>query len=314
MHKLLLLHLFLLSNLAQAKNPSQEKIQSWLQINKIEIIQTQSIFLEDNERAYLVKIKLPNKEALVLARPELDEAKIIPNLPKDYIITDLDHNGVSELIFSQEENFENYVLYKRSLVQMHDYKRFELYTKTYKEETNCKLCLVEDVQWGFEDLNRNKIKDLRQDYILYIKSHSNKLSFKQKVQEIDFNQEGMIIPSRPVPLNLSHMQISKNVINREAISITKDFSLEDQKVFCLLDFKEVKKESTVTYHWIHEELGEVLALQQKVHPAKRFRTWIYKSLNYKKKYLGNWIIIITDKYKNILATKEFNIRENNASK
>lgn len=317
---LLLLTFILFSNFLHAKQPSEKKIKTWLNQDNFSIEKIQTVYLLDNERAYLVEVKFTGKdlilkEGLILARPELEEAEFIPSLPKNYIVTDLDRDGVSEIIFSSKHIYDTYTLYKRYLIQLHDYQRFELHTAEYKEQTQCKLCFIEDIQWGFEDLTHNKIKDLKQDYILHIQGKQSKLVFKESVKEIEFNKEGFKVPFRPSTLKLSSIEISKNVINREPVSATQVFNIKDEKVFCFLDFKDVTTESKVTYHWIHEKLGKVLTMEQDVHPSARFRTWLYKSLKQKEKYIGNWIIVITDKNMNILDSKEFSIisKENNVT-
>jgi len=311
---ILLLLPSIFTSLLLAKYPSTVKIKQWLDQNNFSVNQIQNVFLLDNERAYLALVTFNAedslvKEALVLVRPDLEEAEFIPPFSQDYIITDLDHDGVSEIIFSQEFSYEKYTLFKRSIIQLHEYKRFELYDVEYKEEKVCNLCLVEDIQWGFEDINNNKIKDLKQDYILYVQGKHQKLIFKQKTEEIEFNTQGLRTPYRKPSLVLSSMQISKDVIDRQAINSSQDFTLNEGRIYCLLDFENVKKEEVVTYHWIHEKLGLVLKVDQEVHPATRFRTWLYKSLNQKEKYLGNWIVIISDKHMNILASKEFSVTQ-----
>lgn len=308
--------LFMLSILfttqSDARQPKESTIKKWVNQTDFTIESIQNVYLLDYERAYLVTVNFTKKnikaeKGLILVRPELDEAMFIPPLPKDYIVTDLDHDGVSEIIFSQEYLYDTYTSYKRSIIQLHEYKRFELYSATYKEEKNCKFCLVEDIQWGFEDLNNNKIKDLKQDYVLYLQGPKQKLVLKKDIQEIEFNPKGLKLPFRKARLNLGSMELSKDVVDRVPVMTSQNFHLQDGRIYCLLDFKNVKHQETVTYHWIHEKLGKVLSIKQKVQPAVRFRTWLYKSLKDEEKYLGDWIIIISDKNMNILGSKEFSI-------
>jgi len=311
MHYTFLL-LLLFSTLLDAKQPSEKAIKAWLNQDNFKIIKLQSLYLLDNERAFLADVTFTAKdtllkEGLILVRPELEEAEFIPSLPQDYIITDLDHDGVSELIFSQTFKYEPYTLIKRSIIQFHEYQRFVLYEAEYKQQTQCEICLVEDIQWKFKDLTGNKVKDLEQSYSLQLQSKNKTIIFKQEIKEIEFNKKGFRTPSRPANFVLSDMYIAKNVINREPLDIRHSFKLTDEKVYCFLDFKNVKAESKVIYYWIHEDLGKVLEIEQAIHPAKRFRTWLYKSLNAKEDYLGNWRVLITDTHQNLLASKEFSI-------
>ncbi len=310
---LYLLILALTSTLSYARQPSETTIKKWLNQDNFSIIHTQSVYLLDNERAYLVKVRFtatPLKEGLVLVRPELDEARFIPDFAKEFIVTDLDHDGVSEIVYTQKSENDTHTIYKRFLIQLHDYDPFELYSVSYQEEKKCRLCVTEDIQWGFEDLTNNKIKDLKQEYTLHIQGDETKLLFKERTQEIEFNKKGFNLPVRPTHFQLDILELSRDVIDREPISPTQSFALNDERVFCFLDFKDVTHEDTIVYHWIHETLGEVVNVEQNIHPAKRFRTWIYKSLNEDQKYLGNWRVIVTDRYKNILASKEFTVVDN----
>jgi hypothetical protein len=295
-----------------AKQPTEKTIKKWLNQGDFTIENIQNIYLLDYERAYLAEVTFTGdntvlKKGLVLVRPELDEAEFIPSFPQDYIVTDLDHDGVSEVIFSKKFSYDTYTSYKRSLVQLHDYKRFELYSIEYKEEKNCKLCLAEDIQWGFEDFNRDKIKDLKQDYALHVQSPHHDFVIKEEIQELEFNPKGLKFPFKQGQLNLSAMEISKDVIDRKPVMKTLDFSLQDERVYCFLDFRNVKHEDTVTYYWVHEKLGKVIERTQRIHPSSQYRTWLFKDLRNEEKYLGDWVIIVSDKNMNILGSKEFTI-------
>lgn len=298
--------------LSQAKVPGEETIKGWLNQSDFNITDSESIYLPDNERAYLVKVHFNGeqrilKQGLVLVRPEYDEAAFIPGFAMEYEITDLDHDGISEIIYNSKQDFPTYTLYKRFIIQLHDYKIFELYSSSHTKQKACNLCLIENIEWEFDDLTGNKIKDLREHYQLSLETGKQSLVLKEKIQEIEFNKKGFNLPMRPKPLTLNQLEIAKDVIDRTPIMPTQAFKLSEDKVFCFLDFTDVLQEETVTYHWYHESLGEVISVEQKVHPAKRFRTWVYKSLHNKQEYLGHWRVIITDRYNRILGSKEFTI-------
>lgn len=297
-----------------AKSPSEETIKEWLDQDNITIRNIQKVYLFGNERAYLADVKFNSNDSLikstfVLARPEMDEAEFISPFPKDYIITDLDHNGVSEIIFSQKQSFEDHTLIKRSIVQLHDYKLFELYTASYKEQKKCTLCLIEDIQWGFEDINSDKIKDLSQEYVLTIQGADLQLDFNKEEQRIPFLKQSFQTPKQEPLLSLNSIQTGLNVIDREMTTPSQEFNLSDENVSCLLNFEGVTQEDQIIYHWVHEKLGLIAKIKQDIHPALRYRTWLYKSLNNNPQYIGNWIVIITDRENNVLASKEFSVHE-----
>ena len=298
-----------------ARNPSDKDIKEWLNQDNITIDSVQMIYLLGNERAYLADVKFDSsdsliKSSLVLARPELDEAEYIVPFPPDYIITDLDHNGVSEIIYTQQQNLQDHNLITRYIVQLHDYKRFELYHVSYKEQKKCTLCLLEDIQWGFEDLNDDKIKDLSQDYVLSVQGTDPQFDLKKEVQNIYFEKSAFQTPKNRPLLSLSSIQTGLSVIDREIAIPSQEFDLSDENISCLLDFVDVRREDQITYYWVHEKLGLVTTIKQEIYPALQYRTWVNKSLDNNPKYLGNWVVIITDRKDKVLASKEFSVHEN----
>lgn len=314
----LILPLFLLLSISlQAAKPNYKKIKSWLGQGRFSIIKMDKVYLLDNERAFLTHIVFDNddaiiKKALVLVRPDLEEAEFISSFSFNYQIIDLNHDGVSEILFSKEREKEEYKLTTRSIIQLHDYKIVELYTRSFKEQTKCTLCLKESLSWKIKDLNQDKIKDIQENYILSLSNKSKTIILQENEKELLFQEGRFSFDQRQK--ELSKMLISRDVKNRQAIQVTKKFTLKDPQVACFLDFKNVKKKEKITYYWINKDLQKVLRREQTIFPASRYRTWMFKSIKKKDSYLGNWIVILLNGDKSLLDSKEFWIIKARVSK
>ena len=308
---ILLLFLLISTNVLAAK-PSHKKIKGWLGQSRFSITKMDKIYLLDNERAFLTHITFNNEdaliqEALVLVRPDLEEAEFISSFSFDYKIIDLNHDGISEVFFSKQFQEKNFIRTTRYIVQLHDYDVTQLYTRSFIEQKNCSLCVKESVSWEIKDLNKDKIKDIKQTYILSLSNKNKTITLEENEEELLFQNNKFSFQTKQKKLN--EVVIAHNVKDRQAIKITQDFTLNDPQVACFLDFKKVKKKEKITYYWINNNLNKVLKRQQSIHPAVRYRTWMFKSIKNKKSYLGNWIVILINEDKTFLNAKEFNIKK-----
>jgi len=303
--------LFLLLLLALSLNaakPSHQKIKDWLGQGRFDIIKMDKVYLNDNERAFITHIIFDNedaiiKKALILVRPDLEEAEFIPSFSFDYKILDLNHDGVSEIIFSKESQETDYKLITRSIIQLHDYKISTLYTRSVKEQTSCTLCLKESLSWKIKDLNQDKVKDIKEKYELILTNENKKISLQTIENNILF-KDGKIA-SKQEQKTLSQILIAHDVKDRKAINVVENFTLNDPQVACFLDFKNVKKKESITFLWINKDLNKVLTREQNILPASRYRTWMFKSIKDKDSYLGNWIVVLLNGDKSFLDAKEF---------
>ena len=98
-------------------------------------------------------------------------------------------------------------------------------------------------------------------------------------------------PAAPAPsLTVARMEVCGNVTNREPVEISATFAATQEKVFCYLEFKDVKQEAAVTVVWTlgQNEMGKV---PLKIKPYAKFRTWANKSINGMK---GDWKVDVLD--------------------
>lgn len=310
----LILPLFLLLSITlQAAKPTSKKIKHWLGQSRFSITKMDKVYLYDNERAFLTHIVFDNddaiiKKALVLVRPELEEAEFISSFSFDYEIIDLNHDGVSEIVYTNETQEEEYKLTTKSIIQLHDYKIFRLYTRSVREQTKCTLCLKESLSWKIKDLNKDKIKDIKEHYTLIL-SNGDKSTTLQEEEHAFLFQDGSFTFPNKKDKTLSQMLIAHNVKDRQAIKVTQNFKLDDAQVACFLDFRDVKKKEKITYFWINKNLEITLRREQTISPASRYRTWMFKSIKNKDSYLGNWIVLVLNEDKSLLDSKEFLIEK-----
>lgn len=112
------------------------------------------------------------------------------------------------------------------------------------------------------------------------------------------------LASAPAPsLTIARMEICGSVMDRKPVDVSSTFTASQDKVYCYLEFKDMKKETTVNVVWTlgQNEMGKVpLAIK----PYAKFRTWASKSINSMK---GDWKVDVVDDKGAILKTAMFKV-------
>ena len=105
-------------------------------------------------------------------------------------------------------------------------------------------------------------------------------------------------------LTISRMEICGSVMDRKPVDVSSTFAATQEKVYCYLEFKDVKKETNVNVVWAlgQNEMGKV---QLTIKPYAKFRTWANKSINGMK---GDWKVDVVDDKGAILQTATFKIQ------
>ncbi len=110
--------------------------------------------------------------------------------------------------------------------------------------------------------------------------------------------------SAPAPsLTIARMETCGSVMERKPVDVSSAFTSSQDKVFCYLEFKDVKKETTVNVVWTlgQNEMGKApLAIK----PYAKFRTWANKSINGMK---GDWKVDVVDDTGAVLKTATFKV-------
>ena len=109
----------------------------------------------------------------------------------------------------------------------------------------------------------------------------------------------------PAPgITISRMEIASNVMDRKPVDVGTSFPASTEKVYCYLEFKDVKKEAAVSIIWTlgQKEIGKT---QLTIKPYPKFRTWAAKSLYGMK---GDWKVDVLDEKGNILKSATFTVQ------
>jgi hypothetical protein len=111
-------------------------------------------------------------------------------------------------------------------------------------------------------------------------------------------------PAQVPSLTISRMEIAANVMDRKPVDVASSFPASTEKVYCYLEFKDVKKEATVNIVWTlgEKEMGKTLLM---IKPYPKFRTWAAKSLYGMK---GDWKVDVLDKKGSILKSATFTVQ------
>jgi hypothetical protein len=104
-------------------------------------------------------------------------------------------------------------------------------------------------------------------------------------------------------LTIARLEIAGNVMDRAPVNIASSFPANQEKVYCYLEFRDVKEETAVTVVWSLEQ-NEVGKTSLTIKPYARFRTWASKSLHGMK---GNWNVDVLDEEGVIIRSVTFTV-------
>ena len=111
-------------------------------------------------------------------------------------------------------------------------------------------------------------------------------------------------PAPSASLELARMEICGSVMDRKPVDVSSTFAATQDKVYCYLEFKDVKKETAVNVVWTlgQNEMGKVTLT---IKPYAKFRTWASKTINGMK---GDWKVDVVDEQGAILKTAAFKVQ------
>ena len=109
----------------------------------------------------------------------------------------------------------------------------------------------------------------------------------------------------PAPgLTISRMELAANVMDRKPVDVATSFPASAGKVYCYLEFSDVKNETAVNVVWTLRQ-NEMEKTQLTVKPYPKFRTWANKSLFGMK---GEWKVEVLDEKGNVLKSAKFTVQ------
>ncbi len=113
-------------------------------------------------------------------------------------------------------------------------------------------------------------------------------------------------PSAPSAsrFTISRMEISAGVMHQTPLDIGTTYPASQEKVYCYLEFKDVKMETTVYIVWMLGQ-NEMDKIPLVIKPYPKFRTWASKKINGMK---GEWKVNVLDDNGNLMKSAIFTVK------
>ncbi len=111
-------------------------------------------------------------------------------------------------------------------------------------------------------------------------------------------------PASAPSLTISRMEISAGVMDRKPLDIGTTYPASQEKVYCYLEFKDVKKETTVNVVWMLGQ-NEMDKVPLTIKPYPKFRTWTSKTINGMR---GQWKVNVLDDNGSLLRSATFTVQ------
>ncbi len=105
-------------------------------------------------------------------------------------------------------------------------------------------------------------------------------------------------------LTILRMEIGAGVMDRTPLDIGTMYPANQEKVYCYLEFKYVKTETTVYVVWMLGQ-NEMDKIPLAIKPYPRFRTWVSKKINGMK---GEWRVYVLDDKGNLMKSATFTVQ------
>ena len=106
-------------------------------------------------------------------------------------------------------------------------------------------------------------------------------------------------------LRVQKFAFCKEMKDREPAGISKEFSLDDERVYLWTAIYGAEDSTTIKHVWYHENKKK-LEVPLKI-KYKRTRTWSYKTIY--PGYAGKWHVEIVDEKGRVLKKVSFEIKE-----
>jgi hypothetical protein len=117
-----------------------------------------------------------------------------------------------------------------------------------------------------------------------------------------FATEGKIAASSP-SLTVARLVIAGSIVDREPVGIVNAFSSSTEKIYCFLEAKDIKEDTTVNFVWYHDD-KKMATVELPVGKGSRWRTNSSKKLAGLK---GEWKVELQDSGGNVLETVTFTV-------
>jgi hypothetical protein len=112
------------------------------------------------------------------------------------------------------------------------------------------------------------------------------------------------VPAPAPSLTIVRMVISAGVKDRTPLDMGTTFPASQEKVSCFIEFKDVKKETTINVVWMYGQ-KEMDKIPLTIKPSPRYRTWATKTIYGMK---GKWKVDVLDEKGDLIKSIEFTVQ------
>ena len=112
-------------------------------------------------------------------------------------------------------------------------------------------------------------------------------------------QPGMSDPA----FSITRMVIAGSIEEREPVGIVNVYSASTEKVYCFLEARDIKAETTVSFVWYHGDTKKA-TVELPLGVSSRWRTYSSKKLG---GLTGEWKVELRDAGGNVLDTVSFTV-------
>ena len=102
---------------------------------------------------------------------------------------------------------------------------------------------------------------------------------------------------------VSRLEIAGSIENLEPVGVVDIFAASTEKVYCFLEAASIKKDTTVTFAWYHQE-KRMAIVNLPLKKGAKWRTYSSKRLGGLK---GEWKVELQDADLNVLQTIRFTV-------
>ncbi len=158
-------------------SPQKEDVQAWWKLHSTEELtvneQPMPVYLRSQELAYLVSVSFSQRsindvKQVLIIRPALQEVREAGEaVHDDYLVLDIDGDGVSEVMGLATRYGKGTVAGTRSIVQFDDWTPEVLHQAAFDDNLGVcghgaasPKCIENSVEWIFSDLNNDGFDEL----------------------------------------------------------------------------------------------------------------------------------------------------------
>jgi hypothetical protein len=200
------------------QRPSDEQIKrwwlparTWQECEMLDIIKVEPVVLESREKAFLCSVGFPDRPRLflsgaLLVRPELEEAREIPEIWRDFEVYDFDRDGISEIFTWGYSLGTGYIGGWKSILHFDGWVPVILHKQEFGDDLNScgkevigRSCHSKEVYWSFTDLDGDGNIDLVETLIYKEGEEPEQLKWRSEVHAFLLKDKKFIAVTPDLP-------------------------------------------------------------------------------------------------------------------